>query len=232
MYFSRITVNESTLGSKKPLHMLNQDSYQDHQLIWNLFPERPDAERDFLFRREEKSGWPLLYVVSAIEPRDTSGVWRIESKRYAPLLQSGQTLAFSVRVNPVVSRWIGEEERRHQVRHDIVMDAKKAIGYRELPVNDRPDENALIHEAGLSWLQARCQGWGFSVIDAAIRVDGYRQHRVFKRGKRQPIRYSALDYTGVLRVEDPALFKRTIFSGVGKARGLGCGLLLVRSAYN
>ena len=62
--------------------------------------------------------------------------------------------------------------------------------------------------------------------------DSYRQHRVFKRGRNYPIRFSTLEYTGLLTVEDPDCFRQTLFHGIGKSRALGCGLLLVKPVRN
>ena len=228
MYFSRIRIRPENLTAKKLTHIFEQDSYLDHQLVWHFFSDRPAADRDFLFRREQINNWPCFYVVSALEPVDTSSIWQIETKAYRPQLRVGQRLAFGVRVNPVVTRWVETGGKRRQVRHDVVMDAKKALNFTLLPIPERPNSAVLIQDAGVKWIRSRCQSWGFSVMDRTIRVDGYRQHRVFKRGRNYPIRFSTLEYTGLLTVEAPDCFRQTLFHGIGKSRGLGCGLMLVK----
>lgn len=232
MYFSRIRLRPENITAKRLTDIFGQNSYQDHQLVWRFFSNRPDADRDFLFRKEQVNNWPCFYVVSAFEPVDTSGIWRIETKAYRPQLRIGQKLAFGVRVNPVVTRWIETGGNRRQVRHDVVMDAKKALNFNALPVSERPNSADLIQDAGVKWILSRCQSLGFSVIDRAIRVDGYRQHRVFKRGRNYPIRFSTLEYTGLLTVENPDCFRQTLFQGIGKSRALGCGLLMVKPVRN
>ena len=49
-------------------------------------------------------------------------------------------------------------------------------------------------------------------------------------GVRKPITFSEIDYEGVLTVADPAKLTAALFTGVGKARSYGCGLMLVRPA--
>ncbi|MEA2080768.1 MAG: type I-E CRISPR-associated protein Cas6/Cse3/CasE [Pseudomonadota bacterium] len=44
------------------------------------------------------------------------------------------------------------------------------------------------------------------------------------------INFSTLDYSGLLTVTDPELFKAALFQGIGPAKAFGCGLLLVRPA--
>jgi CRISPR system Cascade subunit CasE len=231
MFFSRITLISERLDARQLAQILSQDSYQDHQCIWRLFPGRPDAQRDFLFRREQKNGWPCVYVIASHQPVDQDRIWHIETKPYAPKLYAGQHLAFTVRVNPVVTRWSETEQR--QERHDVVMDAKKAMNYASLPQSERPSIAEIAHQAGITWFMARCEKWGFLVSENGVRVDRYSQHHLVKRdNNRTPIRFSTLDYTGVLRVNDPDLFTHTLYHGIGRAKGLGCGLLLVKPLGN
>ena len=60
-------------------------------------------------------------------------------------------------------------------------------------------------------------------------VEGYEQHR----GKRGELRFSTVDFSGSLRVVDPAVLRTALFSGVGHAKAhnkaFGCGFLLTRS---
>lgn len=232
MFFSRVRMNAENISANQLSMVMGQDGYQDHQMVWRFFPDRPDADRDFLFRKEQLKGWPCFYVVSVMKPVDTTGFWLIESKPYQPKLHAGQKLAFEVRANAVVTRWVEEAGRRRQVRHDVVMDAKKGLGFSDLPFSERPNNAELIQKAGGKWMQGRCQSWGFLVGDQALRVDGYSQQRVFKANGKRTIRFSTLEFTGLLTVDNPDTFSQTLFQGIGKSRGLGCGLLLVKPVRN
>ena len=61
-----------------------------------------------------------------------------------------------------------------------------------------------------------------------LNVERYEQHR----GKRGELRFSTVDFSGSLRVVDPAALRTALFSGVGHAKAhakaIGCGLLLIR----
>jgi len=70
------------------------------------------------------------------------------------------------------------------------------------------------------WLEERIVRLGFT--PEAIQVDGYPKHRVYKRGRGQPIRFSTLDYTGLLTVRNPETFLQSLLGGVGHAKAFGC----------
>lgn len=225
MYFSRIELNRSGPGVSRLLATLSAGDYHHHQFIWRLF--EGEEERNFLYRREDAGNWPRYYIVSAREPQDSEQLWSIETKSYAPAIQEGMTLAFSLRANPVVSR---KNDRGKQVRHDVVMDQKKTIGFGSLPANDRPPLQEIVRDAGLAWLAPRADRHGFSFEAGLVSVDGYQQHKSAKNRGEQPISFSTLDFDGLLTVTDARVFKDTLFHGIGPAKGLGCGMLMVRRA--
>lgn len=223
MYFSRIELNRSGLGVAGLIKSLSADDYRHHQFVWRLF--EGVAERDFLYRREHMGNWPRYYAVSCREPVDREGLWCIESKPYAPRLVEGMALAFSIRVNPVVTRKGKDGKGR---RHDVVMDYKRRIGFKNLPPHERPPLTQILREAGLEWLGSRAKQHGFAFETDLVTVDGYEQHQSLKGRGEKPIRFSTLDYGGLLTVTDTGAFERALYGGVGPAKGLGCGLLMVR----
>lgn len=223
MYFHRIELRHSGLGMAKALRAMRVDEYGHHQFVWQLFNHL--EKRDFLFRRDEVDGWPKYYVVSRELPRDERGVWQIDSKMYQPRLVEGQRLVFSLRANPVVTR---KDIRGQRHRHDVVMDAKNKMDYRNMPPQERPPLSQIANEVGLHWLAHRAKRHGFAFVDGQVRVEGYQQHNTFKRKAKMPIRFSTLDFSGILRVSEPELFARALFGGIGPAKGFGCGLLMVR----
>jgi len=198
------------------------DAYAEHRLLWGFFPGG-DSQRRFLFRRVEARRRPAFLVVSREEPVSPSPAWIVETKPYEPRLEPGQRLAFSLRANPVVSR---RSEDGRQQRHDVVMDAKTSLR-REHPGEPAP-MGELIQTAGSAWLAARAERFGFSLEHWAVRCDGYRQHRIVRRGS--VVYFSSLDFEGILEVTDSARFSRTLYEGIGPEKAFGCGLLLVRRA--
>ena len=73
-------------------------------------------------------------------------------------------------------------------------------------------------------MQSRCERLGISMNGDGLNVERYEQHR----GKRCELRFSTVDFSGSLRVVDPAALRTAFFSGVGHAKAFGCGMLLIR----
>ncbi len=225
-YFSRVSIDPASVNATRLAQEVCANGYREHQHLWRLFEVDPDAKRDFLFRREQPSGgFPHFYLLSDRQPQHDEGVWRIETKEYRPVIRNGQRLSFTLRANPVVTR---RGENGRQQRHDVVMDLKHRTGYQKLPKSERSSLACLIEEAGQAWLRARAETNGFSFASGELRVDGYDQHQALKKGHGNPIRYSTLDYVGLLTVEDVDLFQQALIHGIGSAKAFGCGLLLVR----
>lgn len=222
-FFSRV-IPRADLGWSQVERFARLDSYGHHQAVWQLFDLPPVAVRTgiaFLFRHEWHGEFPAFYILSHNAPQDRVGLWSIQSKLYAPQLEAGDRLHFKLRVNPVVTR--------DGKRHDAVMDAKQRLRWKELRPEERPALNALAYEAGSTWLAGRAEKHGFTTAPAGLMVDGYRTHTVHHLG-RAPICFSTLDFSGVLTVIDTDKFLSTLYSGIGPAKGFGCGLLLVKRA--
>lgn len=216
MYFSRVTLNRAAEPTRLAA-VARADAYRAHQYLWELFPGDPEHKRDFLFRRNDHGAWPEFYLVSARLPEDWDGAWRIQHKAYQPQIAAGERLAFQLRANPVVTR-SGEGGRK---RHDVIMDAK-----RRLDAAQRPPLAALVQSEGFAWLDRRAADHGFALREAEVQVDGYQRHELLRRGGR--VRFSSVDFTGLLTVTDPERFRDALYRGIGPAKGFGCGLLLVR----
>lgn len=214
--------------------------YGAHQALWRLFRRTPDQRRDFLFREEQKGSRPSFFTLSQEAPVDEEGLWRVESRPFSPRLAKGDRLAFSLRASPTVQSRV--EGKARSSRHDVVMAARHAAKQRNEPF----DEGAMIQSEGASWLQKRSEAAGFRLESGAstvfsddglleeqttpaLRVDGYRQHRLARRGEK-PLRYSTLDFEGTLVVTDPECFVARVASGFGPQKAFGCGLMLLRRA--
>lgn len=204
-----------------------KNAYAEHQALWRLAGTDADQTRGFLYRREQIGQWPVYYLLSPNTPQENDGPWRIRSKQFAPKLGAGQRLGFVLRANPVRTTKASsdpDDKRRH--RHDVVMHAKRAEAQRNPDPDQRRSQAELVRDAGPRWLEDRAERAGFEL--EALHCDGYRQHRLVKRGQAQPIRFSTLDYQGILRVRDVDRFLATMHYGLGPAKAFGCGLLLLR----
>lgn len=215
-FFSRARLRDGCRDNAWMRDLLRRgEAYRDHALIWQLFPGDGVA-RDFLFRRLDESD--RFYIVSARPPALDTPLFDVQSKPYDPRLRAGDRIRFDLRANPTVSVGNGQGRSR---RHDVLMDAK-----RRLSLDPSGDLADVLGAAGRRWMLERAVAWGLDVEETLLLQQGYRQHRLSRKG--QQIQYSSLDYQGVAHVADPDRLRAALLQGVGHAKGFGCGLLMVR----
>lgn len=219
MFMSRVTLRTDSTSLKEVARLLAGGGYRVHQALWRLFGEDSEATRDFLYHQQTDSTIPAFFMVSEQAPQDRDGLWSIETKPYRPQLEPGQRLGFSLRVSPIVSR---RDASGRQRRHDVVMDLK-----RQYPdPQERPPQAELVQRASLQWLENRLDRLGFTVHPDTFLAEGYRQHELAKPGNK--VRFSTVDFQGVLTVTDPERMLVALYDGIGPAKAFGCGLMLVR----
>ncbi len=117
----------------------SRDLYQLHQGLWHLFPNRPDAARDFLFHVEKRNTPEGCHVLlqSAQMPVSTAVATVIKTKQVEFQLQVGVPLYFRLRANPI--KTILDNQKR--------LDSKGNIKRCRVP---------LIKEAEqIAWLQRK-----------------------------------------------------------------------------
>lgn len=193
-----------------------------HRLVWTLFADAPDRQRDFLWRETEDGTY---YVLSRREPIDPHDIFDIdEPKLFEPSFSPGDRLGFVLRANATVARG-GHGSRGKPC--DVVMDALHAT-----PSGQRAEvREQKVQTAGLAWLEAQGRKNGFTLDTAdggkRVRVVSYQTVRLPRERGRQA-RLGILDFEGVLRVADPQLFPEAIIRGFGRAKAFGYGLMLIR----
>lgn len=212
MYFSRITLWQNA-GKNQAFWRLGSE-YSIHQAVWDLFGDHVGRERDFLYRLDNIGRFPLIYTVSVRKPVDNSSLWNLDIKDYNPKIIVGMRLGFLLKVNPTI--------KRDGKRHDVVMDKKKKMSSNQEKISN----NEIAQIAGEQWLNTRSEKNGFKVEQ--VSVDGYYQLRLIKKKDNAEIRYSAIDFKGILSVTDVDIFQKLLFDGIGAEKGFGCGLMLVR----
>ena len=219
MYFSRVTLKLNRLPYVMQQKMQNSGLYAIHQWLWQLFPNQ--EKRCFLFREERIGKGYQYYLLSEIAPLTNHELFLVETKPYQPKLTVGMKLIFSLRANPVVFK--------NGKRSDVMMNAKYLAKQQGLDNEIKIRQN----EAAINWLikQSESRGFSLSTIDGQqldCTVINYTQEQFIKKSTLKPITYSSVDYQGVLTVTDVDLFLNTIYQGVGKSKGFGCGLFLVK----
>jgi CRISPR system Cascade subunit CasE len=219
LYLSRMSLRrDASLAALAPLLMpagTGEQAGTAHRLIWAAFANGPERTRDFLWRQDEKGRW---FVLSSRHPHDPHQLFEIESKLFAPALEEGQRLTFALRANAVVTR---KDEKGRPKRSDIVMDR-----LRSFPKGERASARGrLAFEAGRDWLAAQGAKAGFSLDQ--VDVIAYRTEKI-PRSRYKPIELGVLDLEGDITVSRPELFLPALAAGFGKAKGFGCGLMLIR----
>lgn len=187
-----------------------------HRLIWAAFADRPDRQRDFLWREEGRGEFLAL---SARPPQPIDLFAPPEVKSFAPQLAPGDRLAFSLRANATRSR-------KGAGRVDVVMDALHSV-----PKEERAAQrNDIAQREGEAWLARQGEVAGFRLLECA--VEGYNTETLPEyRGPRKGApRFGILETSGLLEVTDPEAFVGRLAQGYGRAKAFGCGLMLIRRA--
>ena len=117
MYLSKITLPTSRLTPERLMEMMARGEYVMHQWLWELFPGV--AQRQYLYRRETLQNGFCFYLLSASAPERTHPLFEIQTRPFAPALDEGAALRFSLRANPVITR--------NGKRHDVLMNAKREV---------------------------------------------------------------------------------------------------------
>lgn len=227
LYLSRLTLNrEAGLAALAPLldpSGAGQAADAHHRLIWSLFADGPDRRRDFLWRADGKG---RFYALSARMPTASALFLPPEVKEFAPALAAGDQLAFVLRANATKTRKTGKATKsgkEHKAHDDVVM--------RLLPngAGRRAEKRMETAEAeARGWMNLQGAQAGFALRDlevedySVMKLPGHVGNR-----KGQP-QFGVLDLQGVIEVTDPAAFLPALTRGFGRAKGFGCGLMLIR----
>jgi CRISPR system Cascade subunit CasE len=150
-----------------------------------------------------------------------AGFFEIETKPFEPELAKGDKLRFVLRANAVVSR---KTDGLRGQRDDIVMHRLHTVPKGPERAKRRDE---IAREVGRDWLinQGTEAGFAVETCDTA----GYHTVAVPREG-RKPIQLGVLDLEGRIEIRDFSVFLPALTLGFGKAKGFGCGLMLIARA--
>lgn len=201
-----------------------------HRLIWSLFPAG-GCGRDFLWRATQRTEF---LVLSQRRPCCNALFEPLEVKTFAPVLEIGDRLRFTLRVNATKHRLAPRAGRIGSARHrtDIVTDALLTARERSRHLDERghvPDAERRATEQAVAtrWLARQGGTSGFEV--ERVVVDSYLRRHLRRAGGRDTI-LGILNLTGIVRLIDVEAFTTRLSRGFGRARAFGCGLMLIRPA--
>lgn len=233
LYLSRARLRSGhgeTLSAIAPILIpddKNRRTALAHRLVWLLFQDVPNANRDFLWRDDGAGKYLILSKRPPANPKD---LFELDTKLFEPALHAGDELRFVLRANPTVARKganvpNASGDRQRGKRVDVVMDR-----LNKMPKSNRAkNRERITAEAGRAWLDEQGSRAGFSpktvVVGSYSQIDISDQERK-RRHERAGI--SVMDLEGVLTISDPSTFLIKLATGFGSAKAFGNGLMLLR----
>lgn len=224
MYISKVEFDAVRLAQAG---LYQSGRYAEHQWLWQLFSDSPQRKRDFVYRYMKAShdggaNAPHFLVVSEREPEDRPYLRRLVVKPYDPQLSDGEHLEFSLRCNPVITRTAKDGTRS---RVDMVQDARLRLKREGVPEAEIPRRTKLAQDIAPEWLAKH--KFGLDVDADSVQVEAYDQFR-FVHPEGGKLTLARLDLRGTGTVRDAQVLRHALYKGIGRARGFGFGLLLVR----
>lgn len=216
IYLSRLILNPRSRQVRNEL----ADPYEMHRTIMKAFPNanfEKNKPSGVLFRVEvPRTGIPTLLVQSLYKPHwdeinnlqnylinetylpfgeDNPAVKKVD---FEQKLRAGQQLAFRLRANPT--------KRDAKTR--------KRVGlYKE--------------EEQMTWLQRKFERKAAAkLLSARIGNEKEVRGKLFsEKDRSKRMKFHAVQFEGILQVDDQAQFLKMLKAGIGSGKGLGFGLL-------
>lgn len=190
------------LNSVKPVN-----PYLLHKKIWQLFPDKADEKRPFLFRVENlgQRGVQHILLQSIYKPQQVQGELLLLKSKEVQLngIINGRRYQFLLRANPTkkIKDEKGKITNQGKVRVPII------------------DETEII-----AWLNRQFEG--IAEIEAVTLVQ--QDLLYFKKDKgnqKHAGKIQTVTYSGILTVKEVEPLIKKIKEGIGPAKAFGCGLL-------
>ena len=205
MYLSKISHPDFT--TQKP----DEREYDMHKLVWSLFQFQPYyKDRKFIFSFFERN----IFIVSEEKPTPLKNSdLKIETKNYDMNFVNGKILSFDIKINAQITR-----------------------NHKKLPImtayaNDLREKgktytlNEVAEKSVKDWFSNHENSLGFRILE--FTVVSFYNHK-FKKNDGKKVTYNTIDLKGILQINHPGLFLKSLYQGIGKSRAFGCGMLLIR----
>lgn len=205
----------------------------EERVLWRLGHRtvtRNVTQGELLILTESRQTWMGL-VEQFGYPGSDGG--EPEVRDYAPLLgfvALGREFAFRVRVNPVQNAAVLENPTTSESQRLSSNDGRRSLRVAHRTV-----------AAQTAWFLKRTEKWGFSVPESATGAPDFRlvnrERLDFVKGgglpnTRHRVRLGTATFEGRLRVTDVERLISALTSGIGPAKGYGCGLLTLAGLKN
>lgn len=225
MYLTQFTINPARRGAQKLL----SSPQAMHAAVLASFPPPPEraapggstagaAESEhprILWRIDTTTKTTTrLYISSPTAPDlthlveqagwPTTETW--QTRDYTPLLERldhGQRWGFRLKANPVHAVRLQTDKRTQPIGHVTIAQQE-------------------------AWLETRSEKNGFTLNEPESSTRSFAVHsRETLRFRRRTgvVTLTTATYEGILTISDPAAIRRAMTSGIGRAKGYGCGML-------
>ncbi len=206
LHLTKIEIDYET-AHKARLH----DSYAWHQWAWQAFPDRPEADRDFLTRLDDTgNGFRFLIQSATIPQRPNTcpeDAW--VSREIRGNFFSHPAYRFSLLANPT---------KKLAAQRDVQGKRRNA---KRIAISTRED---LI-----AWLERKASQHGFQVDTHTLQTLPRPRQVFVKKSTADTQRHAGLhtatEFLGVLKITDPAAFLAATHTGIGSAKAFGFGML-------
>ncbi|KOG31853.1 MULTISPECIES: type I-E CRISPR-associated protein Cas6/Cse3/CasE [Streptomyces] len=228
---SRQIMHAAVMASFPQLLPTDQPAPNAPRVLWRLDHNAPGEVFLFLVSPDapdlthlvEQAGWPTAMV-------DGPG-WQTRS--YTPLLDrlvEGGQWGFRLTANPVhhIRRTDDEPRKRtahltayHQIGWLLDEGRQERGGFRIL---EKPKDKRLL-PGGTTHQGREHHGDRYEVTVRDHRSHAFEKSRPTGARRGKPVTLVTVTFDGRLEVTDPALMRRTLTQGLGKAKAYGCGLM-------
>ena len=222
-WLARLEVDAETVRTAG----ISEDVYAWHKMLWECYPDQPDASRDFLTRIDPLEGAYRFWVLAKKKP--VRPQWcpadGFALKEISPSFLSHQYYAFDLRANPVKAavqrdnngeQVIGNNGKRKRGKRVPLVkpDELRAWLVRKAEVRSRDTETGLDLPGGFRIVEEK-------PLEISPMVESHF------RKKGQAGYHGGVQFRGILEVTDREKFIESYQSGIGSAKGFGFGLLLL-----
>lgn len=209
-YATQIVVDKAVAANWRLFEL-----YEWHQEAWKLFPGRPRDKRDFLTRLDVDEHEFRFTVLSGTKPQKPDWCaqeWWNEKEMPQSFFEQKRYL-FKVVANPT----------RTLSRRDPAGNKKKHGSHYAIT---KPDE---LKE----WIMRKGEQGGFTICnEPRLEISPPVFHRLYKDDKKLQKEYEGgivgVEFKGALEVTNKENFLKTVREGVGRARGFGFGMLVLK----
>ena len=223
-------VSESQPISNHPIFAVDSKSYAPKLVSGERLAFRLRANPTIARKEEGKKNSPrhdvvmdaqyhLLREIAADMAISASGD---KSKIKKSIIDAWRQSANSRGIEEKLRGIIAENERYA----DVSSNTLKPFELLDLALKARMDK------ALETWFAGKCERLGFRMVRDDLKgrlkfqAEGYQWHALTKKGR--DAGFSSVDFEGEVEVTDMELFAKSLFNGIGPAKGFGCGLMLVR----